>query len=349
MDALSCGICLDVLRVPVSTPCGHLCCEACLTSYIEASADALNASCPTCRASFSIAIPDLRFVPKKYHSLILPSIRRVFISPNAQHDAEAAVESQRELRAQVARLTDKIDGLVQDKALLMDRCEAAIRASQVHAQGERDERLAKEKLDRDMRDLRKKYESLKGKYKTLKAIHDNASSTAAKHMKRTSSQAALDNVSYSASSSTDSLTLPSVPERGPAAASSSTSEGAAAPRPILRIPKRPRLLGSPFDLSKRIESRRDPPGAPRVRRIGHGDDFNFDHSSDEDEGYGTGSLRPLDLSSSAGSSTGPERSGLPRGDVFSPARRGGDLFSRAGRTRSGAAFNAGWLLTPEDE
>ncbi|OJT03300.1 hypothetical protein TRAPUB_6078 [Trametes pubescens] len=191
MDALTCGICLDQLKVPVATPCGHLCCEACLTSYIEASADALSASCPTCRASFSIgasrdrlhqprrpslslppapAIPDLRFVPKKYHSYILPSIRRVFISPNAHPDPDVAAESQRELRAQVARLTDKIDALVQDKALLMDRCEAAIRASQAHAQGERDERLAKERLDRDMRDLRKKYDGLKGKYKTLRAM-----------------------------------------------------------------------------------------------------------------------------------------------------------------------------------
>ncbi|KAI9062719.1 hypothetical protein FKP32DRAFT_1573836 [Trametes sanguinea] len=167
MDTLTCGICLDQLKVPVATPCGHLCCEACLTSYIEASADALHASCPTCRATFTIAIPDLRFVPKKYHPFLLPSIRRVFISPNA--NASADVESQRELRAEVARLTDKIDALVRDKALLMDRCEAAIRASQAHAQGERDERLAKERLEREIWDLRKKYEGVKGKYKALKA------------------------------------------------------------------------------------------------------------------------------------------------------------------------------------
>ncbi|KAI0358237.1 hypothetical protein OH77DRAFT_1397686 [Trametes cingulata] len=173
MDALTCGICLDTLKVPVSTPCGHLCCEACLTSYIEASADALNASCPTCRAPFSIAIPDLRFVPKKYHALILPSIRRVFISPTAHAHAyaEPVPDAAAELRAEVARLTDKIDGLVQDKTLLMDRCEAALRASHAHAQGERDERLAKERLERELRELRSKYEGLKGKYKTLKAMY----------------------------------------------------------------------------------------------------------------------------------------------------------------------------------
>ena len=117
------------------------------------------------RLELRLAIPDLRFVPKKYHTLILPSIRRVFISPNAS----ASIESQHELRAQVARLTEKIDALVEDKATLMDRCEAAIRASQIHAQGERDERLEKERLQRELRDLRKKYENVKGKYKTLKA------------------------------------------------------------------------------------------------------------------------------------------------------------------------------------
>ncbi|KAH9893211.1 hypothetical protein C8Q73DRAFT_647407 [Cubamyces lactineus] len=166
MDALTCGICLEQLKIPVCTPCGHLCCEACLTAYIEASADAMNASCPTCRAPFTIAIPDLRFVPKKYHTLILPSIRRVFIFPNGG----ASLESQHELRAQVARLTEKIDALVEDRATLMDRCEAAIRASQIHAQGERDERLEKERLHRELRDLRKKYENVKGRYKTLKAL-----------------------------------------------------------------------------------------------------------------------------------------------------------------------------------
>ncbi|KAI0761776.1 hypothetical protein BD413DRAFT_587340 [Trametes elegans] len=343
MDALTCGICLEPLKVPVSTPCGHLCCEACLTSYLEASADALNASCPTCRAPFTIAIPDLRFVPKKYHTLILPSIRRVFISPNAGVDATSANESQRELRAEVARLTDKIDALVRDKGLLMDRCEAAIRASQAHAQGERDERLAKERLERDFRELRKKYECVKSKYKTLKSFHDNTSaSTTARHMKRTSSQAALDNISYSASSSTDSLTLPNVPEHDGEGAGPSARAGAS--RPILRIPKRPRLLGSPFDLSKRIESRQGG-AAARSRRV---------VSSDEDEeldlvGEGGSGLRASDLSSSVGSSAGPQRSGLPTGDIFSP-RRGSEengtlfAFGVAGRT----GFNAGWLLSPED-
>ncbi|KAI0369735.1 hypothetical protein BV20DRAFT_1020009 [Pilatotrama ljubarskyi] len=353
MDALTCGICLDQLKVPVSTPCGHLCCEACLTSYIEASEDALNASCPTCRASFSIAIPDLRFVPKKYHSLILPSIRRVFISPNAQ--PAPAPDAAAELRAEVARLTDKIDALVHDKTLLMDRCEAAQRASHAHAQGERDERLAKERLQREMRELRAKYEGLKGKYKTLKAIHTNDTST--KHLhKRTSSQAALDNsFSYGApsSSSTDSLTLPAVTEQRSSAASGPAGPGQ---RPILRIPKRPRLLGSPFDLSKRIESRQATATVTMTRRTS----MLVDSDEDEDDERGGRGLRASDMSlsssagstSSMGSGPGPQRSGLPTGDIFSPRRSLGggrnSLFGGGYPGRASARFNAGWLLSPED-
>ncbi|KAI1790279.1 hypothetical protein LXA43DRAFT_891386 [Ganoderma leucocontextum] len=176
MDTLTCGICLDQLRVPVSTPCGHLCCEACLTSYIETSADAMNASCPTCRAPFTIAIPDLRFVPKKYHTLIIPSIRRVFIADSSENRAQhqppgsaSTTSTNRELRAQIATLTDKVNALVHDKGLLMDRCEAAIRARDVHAQGERAIRLDKERLERELKDLRRKYDCVKGKYKALKA------------------------------------------------------------------------------------------------------------------------------------------------------------------------------------
>ncbi|EJF64444.1 hypothetical protein DICSQDRAFT_53673 [Dichomitus squalens LYAD-421 SS1] len=161
MDTLTCGICLDQLRLPVCTPCGHLCCEACLTSYLETSADAMNASCPTCRASFTIAIPDLRFVPKKYHTLIIPSIRRVFIA-DASDAAAAAPPSPSTSPSSPAALE-------RDKALLMDRCEAAIRARDAHAQGERDRRLEKERLEKELTELRRKYEGVKGKYRALKA------------------------------------------------------------------------------------------------------------------------------------------------------------------------------------
>ena len=134
----------------------------------------------------NLAIPDLRFVPKKYHTLIIPSIRRVFIadsselaappSPSTSHSSphanpnpnSVAANTNRELRAQIATLTDKAAALERDKALLMDRCEAAIRARDAHAQGERDRRLEKERLESELKELRRKYEGVKGRYRALK-------------------------------------------------------------------------------------------------------------------------------------------------------------------------------------
>ena len=146
---------------------------------------------PFVRTFIHAAIPDLRFVPKKYHTLIIPSIRRVFIadsselaappspstSPSSSHanpnpnptQSSVAANTNRELRAQIAALTDKAAALERDKALLMDRCEAAIRARDAHAQGERDRRLEKERLESELKELRRKYEGVKGRYRAFKA------------------------------------------------------------------------------------------------------------------------------------------------------------------------------------
>ncbi|KAI0732152.1 hypothetical protein C8Q72DRAFT_774855 [Fomitopsis betulina] len=158
----SCGICLDDLKNPVSTPCGHLHCENCLISHVEANSDAVTASCPSCRTPFSIATPDLRFVPAKYHKYIIPSVRRVFF--------DAPGDSNRALKATVVRLEERVKGLESDKTLLMERCEASMVASSKHAEGERDARMECEHLRRDMRDLRKKYDSLKGRYREYKEM-----------------------------------------------------------------------------------------------------------------------------------------------------------------------------------
>ncbi|KAL6300860.1 hypothetical protein BKA93DRAFT_819235 [Sparassis latifolia] len=160
MANTTCGICLDELKVPVSTPCGHLHCEKCLTAYIEKSPDAITASCPTCRSAFGIAMPDMRFVPEKYHKFIIPNVRRVFL--------DAPLHTSSDLQVDVTRLEGRVQELVHDKTLLMDRCEAQMAASAIHASGERDARLENEKLKMEMQKLRKKYDGLKGKYFSLR-------------------------------------------------------------------------------------------------------------------------------------------------------------------------------------
>ena len=124
-------------------------------------------------------------------------------------------------------------------------------------------------------------------------------------------------------------------------------------RPMLRIHKRPRLLGSPFDLSKRIETRQR-----KSRRL-----------IDEDE-EGDSGLHESDLSLGSmfgeGGSDGPRRSGLPTGDIFSPQARGGrgsitfgfgsgssDALGAGTRRASlrgiGGRMRPAWLLSPEED
>lgn len=70
----------------------------------------------------------------------------------------------------MARLEERVKGLENDKTLLIERCEASMQASSKHAEGERDARLECERLRREMQELRKKYDSLKGRYKEHKEM-----------------------------------------------------------------------------------------------------------------------------------------------------------------------------------
>lgn len=197
--------------------------------------------------------------------------------------------------------------------------------------------------------------------------------------KRKSHQASLDALLdsslVSTSASTAGAHLPLSPN-----ASSDTPAGPA------RIQKRPRLLGSPFDLAKRVASR--PARTTRVAGAGlgrgrsallidageEGDSgfrasdfdmelgFNFDFDPEIEGDF------DLDLNEdTVSSSGGPQRSGLPAGDVFSPraARGGRGSISfgeeddedereegRSGRRGEGVRLGGvrpTWMLSPVDE
>lgn len=49
-DQFSCSICLEVFVEPVSTPCGHSFCKACLQGYWNHSK---KITCPMCKKSYS--------------------------------------------------------------------------------------------------------------------------------------------------------------------------------------------------------------------------------------------------------------------------------------------------------
>ncbi|KAG2042725.1 hypothetical protein BDR03DRAFT_996920 [Suillus americanus] len=149
-----CGICLEDIKKPVCIPCGHVHCEKCLRAHINSGNDALKSSCPSCRSIFHIAMPDLSFVPKKYHDFMAPSVRKLYLD----------IASSAPLLAENEKLKTRVAELSRDKNALMEKCEARMAACRQYAADERDARLeakaAQEATDR----LQAKYDALEREF-----------------------------------------------------------------------------------------------------------------------------------------------------------------------------------------
>ncbi|XP_062979120.1 E3 ubiquitin-protein ligase TRIM58 [Elgaria multicarinata webbii] len=77
-DEVSCSICLEYLREPVTIDCGHNFCRACISDYCERGAATGAALCPQCRAGFLLSGSR----PNKQLANIVDGIEQLALRPN---------------------------------------------------------------------------------------------------------------------------------------------------------------------------------------------------------------------------------------------------------------------------
>ncbi|XP_054555450.1 tripartite motif-containing protein 5-like isoform X3 [Talpa occidentalis] len=88
-EEVTCPICLDLLKEPLSLDCGHSFCRACITANNKESAATQEekSSCPVCRISYKPG--HLR--PNRHLANIVEQLRGVKISPEGEQKKELCV------------------------------------------------------------------------------------------------------------------------------------------------------------------------------------------------------------------------------------------------------------------
>lgn len=105
------------------------------------------------------AMPDLRYVPAKYHGFMKPSVCRLYLE----------IPSQAKLKVQIASLESRVESLGRDKVQLISKCESSMAASAMYAEQEKTARLYAEKAKAEVEELKKRHDLLNDKYLALKS------------------------------------------------------------------------------------------------------------------------------------------------------------------------------------
>ncbi|KAF6758992.1 hypothetical protein DFP72DRAFT_807131 [Ephemerocybe angulata] len=168
-----CSICLGEYDEPVCIPCGHVYCVGCITDVVNRPDEAVTARCPTCRTEFHLVVPDLTYLPKKYHPFVISPLRRIYLpaptpaspSPSTSSLLKAEEQSRAalsQLEAEVAKYKSRVAAHRETEEMLMQQCER--HQAKAHAYREREWEARKEvrRLGKEARDVGERVMELEG-------------------------------------------------------------------------------------------------------------------------------------------------------------------------------------------
>ncbi|KAK0466906.1 uncharacterized protein EV420DRAFT_1506052, partial [Desarmillaria tabescens] len=144
----SCAICLSQCNSPVSTPCGHIFCQICISEHILQS-NGFQSFCPTCRENFPIGAPELQHPPRSFHQFVLPSIRRVFLDTSPDPEVEV-------LKRRLKMAEDRLEQQSRSHALTISRLTRQLEFEAMKKRHEKERAALLEKIYG-----KEKYESLR--------------------------------------------------------------------------------------------------------------------------------------------------------------------------------------------
>jgi hypothetical protein len=102
-------------------------------------------------------LPNLAYIPKKYHEFMLPATRRVYLDTPQNSDLKRHIEG----------LEQRNKLLEKDKVLLMEKCEENLARIKTHTLGERNAVKEAQEARKEARKMREMYEELKTKFEEL--------------------------------------------------------------------------------------------------------------------------------------------------------------------------------------
>jgi len=122
----------------------------------------MTAKCPECRASFDLVVPDLTYLPEKYHKFVTNNVRRVYVDFSSAN---------KELRESLTAAEDRLARKAAMEQTLLRRCEELAEALSIHRQGERDANMRILELQEDNAFMEKRLREKGHSAKEVQRMH----------------------------------------------------------------------------------------------------------------------------------------------------------------------------------